>query len=158
MRVAAVLPDEVALVATDGGAGDGRAPMRADSLGVLPFDPDTVEVLAYGGFERDVARRVNRIARTTEEGTREPTIRCEVEREPSLRDDFACVSGDETQLARLPFELHDIQNDVVGVATGRDERRDFSFHREPAKWNGSIPTAHAQRRVRALQRDDRPTG
>src|SRR5688572_14349280 len=120
--------------------------MRANGFGVLCLYPHTIEILSHRGFDGYISRRTDGISRTPKKRSGEPAIWCEVEHGAALGNDFACVSADKTQLAGLPFELHDIKDDVVRVRIGRVERRHFSFHAEPAQWNCRIRPAHAQRR------------
>src|SRR5687768_7161750 len=121
MGVAPVLPDEVALAAADRGAGERRTPMRTDRLGVLCLDPDTIEVLSHRGFDGEICRRIDRISCARKKCSREPAIGRKVERRATFGHDFAGVSGDETQLAGLPFELNDIQDEAIRLMTGCDE-------------------------------------
>src|SRR5688500_7820641 len=105
MGVAAVLADEVLLVAADCGARERRAPVRTNRLRVLRLYPDTVELLPYRGLDGHICRGIDRISRTTEKRSCESAIRRKVECRAPLSNHLACVSGNETQFARLPLDL-----------------------------------------------------
>ena len=96
-----------------------------------------------------------RVARAPEKRARQPAVGRKIECRAPLGDDLPGVPGDKAQLARLPLELHDIHHHVVCLIAGREERGDLSFHRKPAERNSRVRATHAQRRVCALEGDER---
>ena len=61
MRVAMILPDEVAVITTDQSQAESYPPVLAQELRIFAADPYAVAILPRRRFERDVSIRIDRI-------------------------------------------------------------------------------------------------
>ena len=117
-----ILSEKIRRLPTNDGKSRRCAPVLSERLGVFDPCPEPVKVFANCSLERDASVGINRIAGSCQYCSRESPIRIEVRSlATTFSDGFSTVATHKEPLTRLPFELNDIEQIVVGKLVGRLE-------------------------------------